>query len=403
MDARADRQGHRPRPPDRAHLRRHLSTTKVQDRRHGGRRQLHRRLHQRHWHRGEGGLIGRQRVCWRRPRADARQGDDVRARGVAARLLHRRGVGARAQGHRRDAARPRQPRGPRERAAQVPRPHARPGRVCRARRVVPRRAHQTGRGPEAVALQRLDGLARAGRRQLVSRPELRAGPRPRLRRARVAPVADVPAGLRGRGRRGLDPVSHPVHRLAEHPARPQGHDRGADGQAQHIAGRGDRPAHAPVDGVPRAAALRPGGHGGGALHADAHHPDTERARPFRTGRRRDHDADDGLPQRLRAAVHGRARVRRRRQGVVPDLRRRLARAHARRLRVQGAPEGQDDRAHARAALRHVARRAPRRDGGLRRLLQARRPARARRVCRGLHVHVDDHGVRSRAVQNEGGS
>ena len=138
MDARADRQGHRPRPPDRAHLRRHLSTTKVQDRRHGGRRQLHRRLHQRHWHRGEGGLIGRQRVCWRRPRADARQGDDVRARGVAARLLHRRGVGARAQGHRRDAARPRQPRGPRERAAQVPRPHARPGRVCRARRVVRR-------------------------------------------------------------------------------------------------------------------------------------------------------------------------------------------------------------------------------------------------------------------------
>ena len=92
---------------------------------------------------------------------------------------------------------------------------------------------------------------------------------------------------------------------------------------------GEHPAPG-FDGVRGSAHLRPGAGGGRALPARPDHARRTPARGGGAGRAGDHHSHDRLPERLRAALHGRDRFRRQGPGPLPGL--------ARRQRSQHAPE-----------------------------------------------------------------
>ena len=206
------RQRHHHRPPDRAALRPHLPAQEVQDRVHRPRRQLGRPVHQRHRLRRHHGARRRdaQGVQHRRRRRHGPhppQGGDLRARGRPPRLRAQGRLLRGDEGDPRRAARPRQPRGARARRRRRPRPrasrapslalrsrahssarlkaHAR--QVPRARRGLLRQEDRAVADAAAVEVPRLDGVARAGRRQADARDQRRAGARRRLPRRPLVP------------------------------------------------------------------------------------------------------------------------------------------------------------------------------------------------------------------------
>ena len=149
----------------------------------------------------------------------------------------------------------------------------------------------------------------------------------------------TPGGHRAQDRAARDrdpaPARHPAHRPAEpaadrsRPRRPRAGRADPRGARRRSPGRALR--RAPVlDGLPRPAHLRAGGGRVGAGDPGDPRPVRGRAREPRPARRAPHHPDDRLPQRLRAPVHRRHRVR----GPVPRPLQRV-----RRRRARGGPAG----------------------------------------------------------------
>mmetsp|Transcript_9509 Transcript_9509/g.34609 ORF Transcript_9509/g.34609 Transcript_9509/m.34609 type:complete len:214 (+) Transcript_9509:1219-1860(+) len=194
---------------------------------------------------------------------------------------------------------------------------------------------RTPRGPPRVHGADVPRLERPGRRQDVVRRARRQRPPARRREE----------GAQGGHRTLRTPrAPHRAARPSAHRHRPgveSGHHDDARRRRRRRRER-DRSHRQAVHGVPGAASVRPRHHGSRAR------PSGRQQAPARDDDQGGfaqgggvHREDDRVPERVRAAVHGRARVRRRRPGVVSDLvGRRVQLAHA-RASVRGQGQGDE--------------------------------------------------------------
>src|SRR5712691_6783259 len=275
------------------------------------------------------------------------------------------GRGARGgRGRGQSATGSRQPRRPAPRAAQVPARQAGTRLVSRAGGAPARSTARAGCTGPRVGHRGPSRVARAGKGTFVPGRVRRERPHPRRR----GPPAAERAAPRGRDRRRRCPLHSPTEPAVDRHPRPAEAARGPDpGRPRR---RGSPIAFgraALVHGVPRAPDLRARGRRGGEGAAGRDRGARGRARAAGRDRCGAHGPDDRVPQRLRATLHRRPRVRRSFAAQVRPVRGRQYARHEAMDVVCLSGSTRSARRHRSAAVRALPRRAARRRA-VRRLL-----------------------------------